>query len=269
MKKLFYSFGILSIVLLALFTIGQVSTAQNKDETIPESENQKGFQKTGLAQAQASDGLWTRIDDLDLQQKRLERNIVPLAYETYRLNWQILTELLTKTPMEFSETAKTTEATIILPMPDGKPVRFRIEESPILSPEIAAQFPEWKTYQGYGIDDPTATVRFDVTTSGFHGQILSSAGTSLIDPYHENDRENYVVYFKRDVESKHSAFHCLLDEQLSRPESLAYAPDFSNGVRIRTYRLAVATTGEYTAYFEGQAEAFNQVVVTTNRVNGV
>ena len=53
MKKLFYSFVILSVVLLALFTIGQLSTAQNKIESNTESENQKGLQKTNLPQTGA------------------------------------------------------------------------------------------------------------------------------------------------------------------------------------------------------------------------
>ena len=37
MKKLFYSFVILSVVLLALFTVGQLSTAQNKSEADTEA----------------------------------------------------------------------------------------------------------------------------------------------------------------------------------------------------------------------------------------
>ena len=53
MKKLFYSFVIVSVVLLALFTIGQLSTAQNKVETNTESEDQKGLQETNLPQTGA------------------------------------------------------------------------------------------------------------------------------------------------------------------------------------------------------------------------
>ena len=41
MKKLYYSFVFVSVVLLALFTIGQLSTAQDKSEANTESEDQK------------------------------------------------------------------------------------------------------------------------------------------------------------------------------------------------------------------------------------
>ena len=61
MRKLFYSFVIVSVVLLALFTISQLSTAQNKSEANTESEDQKGLQKTNLTQARSSDNIWTQI----------------------------------------------------------------------------------------------------------------------------------------------------------------------------------------------------------------
>jgi Tol biopolymer transport system component len=54
MKKPYYSFVIVGIF-LTLFTISLLSTAQNKSEANPESENQKRLQKTNLTQAPSSD----------------------------------------------------------------------------------------------------------------------------------------------------------------------------------------------------------------------
>ena len=65
MKTLFYSFVIVSVVLLALFTISQLSTAQNKSEANTESENQKGLQKTNRTQTRSSDNIWTQISTND------------------------------------------------------------------------------------------------------------------------------------------------------------------------------------------------------------
>jgi len=72
---------------------------------------------------------------------------------------------------------------LTLPLPDGSFGRFKIVESPMLEPALAAKYPEIKTYSGRGVDDPTITTRFDLTYNGFQAIILSSQGTILIAPY--------------------------------------------------------------------------------------
>jgi hypothetical protein len=68
-----------------------------------------------------------------------------------------------------------------------------------MSPGLARQLPSMKTYSGQGIDDPTATVRFDWSPTGFHAIVLSTGETVYIDPYRKGDTRTYISYYKKDL----------------------------------------------------------------------
>jgi len=68
-------------------------------------------------------------------------------------------------------------------MPDGSPARFRVVESPDMAPELAARFTEIKTYAGRGIDDPTASIRFDLAPRGLSAIVLGARAARLVAPH--------------------------------------------------------------------------------------
>ena len=85
---------------------------------------------------------------------------------------------------------------ISLPMPDGSFQRFHIEESPVMDAELVAKYPEIKSYRGQGIDDETATVRFDWTPLGFHALVLFPDHAAVnIQPPDRRDLTTYVSYY--------------------------------------------------------------------------
>lgn len=158
-----------------------------------------------------------------------------------------------------------------LPMPDGTFSRFRIAESPILAPALAAEFPEIKTYAGQGIDDPAATTRFGWTERGFHAIVLSTAGAVYVDPYAPGDPNLYVAARRDAMQQMGEPFRCLVTG--TQPEAgLRVAGTFpiTNGTSLRTYQLALAATGEYTMAAGGtKSLAVARITATMNRVNGI
>lgn len=149
-----------------------------------------------------------------------------------------------------------------------------------MAAELAAKFPEIKTYLGEGVDDPRASVRFDLTPAGFHAQILSPEGTVYIDPAFRGESGFHTSYFKRDLVRASDDFRCWLDEKTIAASRGGAGTTTGNAVtpldlarsggNLRTYRLAVAATGEYTAYHGGTVSAGLAAIVTAvNRVTGV
>ena len=75
-----------------------------------------------------------------------DRWIVPQAYRTVGLNVEALKTVLAAAPMEFTPAAATSDVVLELPLPEGGYGRFRIVESPVMAPELAAKFPEITTW---------------------------------------------------------------------------------------------------------------------------
>ncbi len=221
----------------------------------------------------SSQNLWQDIDQSQIVPVG-QRYIIPEIYRTISLDIEGMRDFLTQAPLEFSNEAKSKTVILSLPMPDGSIQKFSILESPIMAPELAAKYPDIKTYLGKGIDDPSASLRFDLTMHGFHAMILSAEGNVFIDPYSLGDVHTYISYYTKDFNKSGTAFECEVISDESRLNELKYLKESMiltpTGPQLRTYRLAVAATGEYTAFFGGTVhQGLAAVVTSVNRVNGV
>ncbi|WP_337866027.1 reprolysin-like metallopeptidase [Ignavibacterium sp.] len=219
------------------------------------------------------ENIWTEKQETEIV-LRGERVIIPQAYKTFSLNKNALINLLSQAPMESNSFIPQRTIEIELPMPDGELQKFMFVESPVMAPELAAKYPEIKTYLAKGITDPYAVCRFDYTPQGFHAMILSPNGRVFIDPYSKGDTENYISYYSRDYIKENALFDCEVISDESRQQELNYLKENKlftpTGPQLRTYRLAVATTGEYSAFHGGTKPLVMAAVVTTvNRVVGV
>ncbi len=226
-------------------------------------------------QQQSNDGLWKEIAESSVQ-PRQQRNIVPQFYRVMALDRTALTKRLAKAPLESRQDVRTSPVTLTVPLPYGRFGNFSIVESPIMAPGLAARYPEIHTYLGQGIDDPSATLRFDVTPQGFHAQVLSTEGTIYIDPYQGGDVDNYIAYDKDDytrASDNPASRQCTVHNREPAKSPVDRAPVaqlLTNGDKLRTYRLALSATGEYTASHGGTVnDALSGMVSTLNRVDGI
>lgn len=184
----------------------------------------------------------------------------PDAYKIFQLNEFLLQQELIKVPLRSVVPAESSDMIITIPDSDGQPLRFRFVESSVMEPTLAAKFPEIKTYFGQGIDDPGSTIYFDFSPRGFHAMVLSSAKKTLyIDPL-DSDDKYYVVFSQKDVVNYRSDFRCLTPESAQNSSLQLPSPALITGRgaddgKLRSYRLALACTGEYASYFLNGTES--------------
>jgi hypothetical protein len=160
---------------------------------------------------------------------------------------------------------------LTLPNTDGSFESYLVYENSNMEPELAARFPEIKSYIGIGIDSPTTTIYFSVSPLGFKSmKIAADDSAEFIEPY-SSDLASYTVYKKSDKARGFSKFDCATIDKLKLDidENTSVLRNANDG-KLRTFRLALSVTGEYTAYFGGTvANALAAVNNTMTRVNGV
>lgn len=189
-----------------------------------------------------------------------------------------------------------------LPLPGGGLERFAVVESSVMAPELAAKYPNLHTFAAQGLDDRTLTARLDLTPHGFHAAIHTADGMVYIDPLIRGDDRVYLSYRKTDLvvdpgrlpvellpivsedRTSESQQTSMASPQagvagspifnqptlLANVQKHAEAPLISSGTELRTYRLAVAATGEYTLYFGGTVtDGMAAIVTAINRVDEI
>ena len=226
------------------------------------------------------DNLWREKKSGGLRKSGADLRVPPNFFRTLTLDESAQRRLLRRAPMEFTKAARQTQVVMKLPMPDGTFARFRVEESPVMGSSLAADFPNIRTYRGQGLDDPTATTRFDVTPSGFHAIVLAAPGTVIIEPAARGESRQYVSYDQRDAPKEGNTSSCLLfgaEQSLAQPQNkqiqrTSYSTLVATtGTTLRTYRLALAATAEYTQQYGGGtvAGALGALTTTINAVDAI
>ena len=166
--------------------------------------------------------------------------------------------------------AKDSNIILSIPNADGVLERFSIYENPTMDPALAARFPEIKSYIGIGIDNPTLTAYFSMSPLGFKSMVIGADRSAVfIEPITE-DLTTYTVYKKADKSTTFNPFECSVINQVTSQISEETLRPNADDSTLRTFRLAVSTTGEYTTYFGGtKAGALAAINASMTRVNGV
>ncbi|MGD9170564.1 MAG: M12 family metallo-peptidase, partial [Candidatus Thiodiazotropha sp.] len=216
--------------------------------------------------------IWQDIDPPELAAKGIDLSSV--YYRRLEADNAALSQRLLQAPLQDTSVSG---VELELPLPYGAMQRFAVEESPVMAESLAQRYPEIRTYRVRGLDESASTGRLDLTPHGFHAMLTTPAGTVYIDPDAEG---GYRSYYKHDYAAlqadKSSRPVCMhRDGQHTSEKALTglsqiHARGTVSGKLRRVYRLAVAATGEYSAYFGGSVRGtLAQIVTTINRVNQI
>src|SRR5690606_7136564 len=108
---------------------------------------------------------------------------------------------------------------LVLEFPNlkGELERYSIQEAPVMAPELQTQYPEIRSYVGYGIDTPSSYLRFSESPyKGMSGVILSgNEGKTMIIEPGKNDLSTIAILKKDDLNSSKQEFECTTPDELT------------------------------------------------------
>ncbi len=186
---------------------------------------------------------------------KIEKNITNSSI--YKINQLGIKQYLAKAPLEFTNSNKPLLLTI--PLPDGTTENFEIFESPVLSPEIAAKFPDIKTYTGKSQKNYGSTIRISFTEIGLDA-IITGAGKDAVyfQKLSTNVNDNsFISYFgSKAIHPGKTNVNNKCGTPLEKKNELTTFSETNTtfgtqsltttGGTLKTFRLAVAATAEFT-----------------------
>ncbi|QTE21889.1 reprolysin-like metallopeptidase [Polaribacter cellanae] len=218
---------------------------------------------------------WSKISDNveEISEKDLMvRNDMPKEYQLYSLKTQSFNKKMRTVKSSIKET-------IEIPTRNGLK-KFYIEETSNFNKELATKYNNIVSYSGVQVDDSSIKVKFSKGLDGFHFSVYEPGkNTFYVDSY-TRDNKKLIAYDRKDLTQEAKDFTCQVKG--FNKEAPSFQSKNANDGLLRTYRLALACTGEYAQFHINRlriastasdqvkkAAVLSAMNTTITRVNGV
>tara|TARA_A100001015_G_C15041580_1_gene740041 strand:- start:1244 stop:5089 length:3846 start_codon:yes stop_codon:yes gene_type:complete len=164
---------------------------------------------------------------------------------------------------------------IRMPNEKGEEEIFVLTPIPLLSKKLSIKYPNLKTFNGVSKSRPNVQLRISVEPRGVNAWLKTNNGTDFFIQPVKGRKNLHFSYVKTKNDFSTSLFcktkNAILDQ---KSRIISSKSNISNN-QIRTFRIAIASTGEYTSYWgdddesngSNQEDALGAVVSTLNRIN--
>ncbi len=214
---------------------------------------------------------WTPTTEKASRSDSAIRYIIPEKAQYFSFDYEQFKVLL-------STSSRNTISSFPIPTPEGNILQFKLIPTSVFDEALQRKYPDFYSFTGYCTEDPTALLKLSVSPFGINAMVISdNMGSFFIDPLTLHDHGHlYQIYYKKDFRKKTGKFTCgvaaidyISYSNLSDQTSTA-AKSLAGDCKLRSYRLAIACTGEYARFHGGTKEKVLAAYNTTmTRVNGV
>lgn len=189
--------------------------------------------------------------------------------KTLTIDYQSIKSDISKSKIALKGNNNNEKIVVKLLIPTGEEKVFEIEETSNFAPELARKYPDIQTYLGICSDDKMLTVRFDISTLGYSAIYLNHGEITIIEPIDLSKNLYAIVPY----EASQVGWECgnssiLPSNELNNHRKFAQNT-ISNGAVLKTLRIAIATTGEFTSANGSVTNALARINSLLTVVNAV
>ncbi|WOD45100.1 reprolysin-like metallopeptidase [Hwangdonia lutea] len=230
--------------------------------------------------ATAQNTIWEKIEHIENSENLSKLNLNSDNVHLFKLNASLLGQEISSTPLRTAQ-KKSSIKTIDIPGLNGEFESFRLYEAPVFSPELAAKYPNIKSYVGVSAKDSKTRLRMSVSPQGVQTMIsYIDKPTVFMQPV-KKGADKYVLYEKHSKNKSTDRFECqtidVLNETFNKSSKSKINEGGANTQTLQKFRIAISTTAEYTNYHDdgiigngnAVADALSAINATLTRVNQV
>lgn len=222
--------------------------------------------------------LWSETPLAQRAEGRTLFKLMPERYALYQLDEMGMGRHLNR-----ASRSNKSSNTLSIPLPNKEMIELIVTETSVMATALAAKYPELKTYKVTVVGRPSVQGVVDFTELGFHGMLFMENGQRLfIDPRQSiSGKTYYISYYDGDYHPANKKKAACQVGELSKTKQRSSIEQLSainqrgtvlarSGANLRTYRLAMAVTDEYTQFHGGtKGKALSAIVTTVTRVNQI
>lgn len=187
--------------------------------------------------------------------------------------WQLNTKSFEKS---FLKKTPSAQSEIILINEQGEKETFRLHPVALFSPSLAEKYSDLKNYQGQSIQRPNVSIRLSLSPHGINAWLrLPGQKDFFIQPVRKS-KGLHFSYLKNN-QGYTQEWQCKTDLPSRKNKEEQVQKTALQEPQLRTFRIAIATTAEYTAFWgddddangTNQEDALAALVSSLNRVNEI
>ncbi len=198
----------------------------------------------------SSQEVWTKLQKINFTSPK--KAVYPK--KNFPSNYEILTIDLNAFSKSLKRKSINQKEIIELPNATGVLSKFHIKETSNFEADLQTKFPNIRSYSAQGIDDPTSVAKISIGTDGFHAVIFSGdKETVYIDPY-SRDNKDVIVYKRSSLSKIDEEFKCQVEDAAKKGETISTFSKNADDGKLRTFRLALACSGEYAQFHLGASQ---------------